>query len=130
MFDEKEMVKFVANRIFWIFHHVKDVIHINKNVLVIVSAICFGCRSKLYIGISSTELETNFFHGRAYVDPIVSTSTLSAIEGTDDKGSTTKNFKTKLWATYMMNFSQKLCFVNRKFECHKRTHRDDSEQHM
>ena len=99
-FDDKSMAKFVANKIFWIIHDEKDVIHIKKNVLVIFSASLFGCGAKPYIGISSTGLETNLFHGRAYMAPIVSTSTLSSIEGTNDKGSTTNVLKTKLWAIY------------------------------
>ena len=94
------MAEFHANKIYWIFYNGKDVININKNVLVIVNATLFGCRGKPYIGISSTGLENNFFRVRVYVAPIVSTSMVSNIEGTDDKGSTTNVLKTKVLATY------------------------------
>ena len=58
------MAKFVGNKIFWLLHDSKDVINIEKNILVIFSAICFGCRAKPYIGIVGTGLETHFFHVR------------------------------------------------------------------
>ena len=35
------MAKVVANKVFWIFHDGKDVVHIKRNVLVIVSTIAF-----------------------------------------------------------------------------------------
>ena len=99
-FDDNAMAEFIVNKIFWLFCDSKDTINIKKNVLVIVSAIWFCCRAKPYTRISSTGIETHFLHGRAYVAPIVSTSTISTIEGTNNKGSTTNVLKTKRCATY------------------------------